>query len=96
MEEVNLVDKASGLFESASGCRLRRDPNSKKCKLLQLGKWRKSLKQTDLPPSCHYLNLFDQQDMVAQATRTQPRKINVDTVQDKVSKDYGALANSCL
>ena len=93
MEEVILVDKASGLFESASGCRLHRDPNSKKCKLLPLGKWRKSLKQTDLPLSCQYLNLSDHLDMVGvelRATWTQTRKINGDTVQDKVSKVIGS------
>ena len=38
IQEILLVDKASGLFEAASGCRLHRDPASQKCKLIPLGK----------------------------------------------------------
>ena len=38
MYEFILVDKASALFESASGCRLHRDPTSQKCKFLPLGR----------------------------------------------------------
>ena len=33
MEEFLVVDSAFALFERASGCKLDRDPNNKKCKL---------------------------------------------------------------
>ena len=36
MGEFSLVDQASALFEAASGCRLHRNPASKKCKFLPL------------------------------------------------------------
>ena len=64
IEEFNTVDIASNLFETASGCRLHRDPNSQKCKFLPLGKWRKSLRQEDIPASCQYLTLSSCLDMV--------------------------------
>ena len=67
-------------------------PASKKCKLLPLGKWRTSLKQTDLPLNCQYLVLSDHLDMVGvelRATWTQTRKANGDKIQEKVSKTIG-------
>ena len=88
MGEFALVDQASALFEAASGCRLHRNPASKKCKFLPLGKWRRSLQQEDLPPSCQYLVLSDHLDMVGvelRATWTQTRKANGDIIQDRVS-----------
>ena len=89
MEEFTLIDRASALFESASGCRLHRNPSSKKCKFLPLGKWRKSLKQTDLPQNCQYLVLSDHLDMVGvelRATWTQTKKSNGDMIQERVAK----------
>ena len=89
MEEFTLIDRASALFESASGCRLHRNPSSKKCKFLPLGKWRKSLKQTDLPQNCQYLVLSDHLDMVGvelRATWTQTKKSNGDIIQERVAK----------
>ena len=56
MEELELVDKASALFEDASGCRLHRNVQSTKCKRLPLGGWRlgrKRLKIEDFPESCN-------------------------------------------
>ena len=88
MEEFSLVNTASALFESASGCRLHRDPASQKCKFLPLGRWRRTLQQEDLPPSCQYLILSDHLDMVGvqlRATWTQTRKCNGDVVQQRVS-----------
>ena len=89
MEEFDIVNNASSLFETASGCRLHRDPRSQKCKFLPLGKWRKSLKQEDIPVSCHYLTLSNCLDMVGVqlfATWTQTRKANCDLVVDRVVK----------
>ena len=83
------MNDASALFEAASGCRLHRDPASKKCKFLPLGKWRKQLRQEDLPLSCQYFVISEQLDMVGvqlRATWTQTRKFNGDVVQDRISK----------
>ena len=44
MEEFKKIDYAMAPFENASGCRLHRDPSSKKCKFLPLAKWRNTLK----------------------------------------------------
>ena len=77
MEEFSLVNNASALFEAASGCRLHRDPASQKCKFLPLGRWRRTLQQEDLPPSCQYMIISDHLDMVGvqlKATWTQTRK----------------------
>ena len=49
MAEFKLVDSAMALFEGASGCRLHRDPATKKCKFLPLARWRGTLQQSDIP-----------------------------------------------
>ena len=88
MEELQLVNDASALFEAASGCRLHRDPASLKCKLLPLGKWRQQLSQDDLPDDCKYFVLSDHLDMVGvqlRATWIQTRKANGDIIQQRVS-----------
>ena len=88
IEEILLVDEASALFKAASGCKLHRDPASQKCKILPLGKWRSSLKQENLPPSCSYMVISDHLDMVGvelRATWTQTRKANGDIIQKRIS-----------
>ena len=88
MEEFKLVNNASSLFEAASGCRLHRDPASQKCKFLPLGRWRNTLQQEDLPPSCQYMVLSDHLDMLGvqlKATWTQTRKVNGDIIQQRVN-----------
>ena len=88
MEELQLVNDASALFEAASGCKLHRDPASLKCKLLPLGKWRQQLSQDDLPDDCKYFVLSDHLDMVGvqlRATWIQTRKANGDIIQQRVS-----------
>ena len=62
MMEFTLVDRAMALFESASGCKLHRDPSSKKCKFLPLARWRGTLEQTDIP--CPYMTISDHLEMV--------------------------------
>ena len=87
MEEFSLVNSASALFESASGCKLHRDPASMKCKFLPLGKWRRQLHQTDLPAECQYFVVSDHLDMVGvqlRATWVQTRKANGDIMQQRV------------
>ena len=88
IEEILLVDKASAMFEAASGCILHCDPASQKCKLLPLGKWRTSLKQEHLPPSCNYMAISDHLDMVGvelRSTWTQTRKANGDILQNRIT-----------
>ena len=85
MEEFQIVDRSLALFEQASGCKLHRDPQNKKCKFLPLGKWRKTLKQEDIP--CDYMTLSDHLDMVGvtlMATWTQTRKVNGDALQLRI------------
>ena len=89
MEEFLIVDKSLATFESASGCKLHRDPLNKKCKFLPLGRWRTSLQQADIP--CDYMTISDHLDMVGvtlMASWTKTRKANGDalqlTVQNKV------------
>ena len=57
MDEILLVDQAMNLFEKASGCRLHRDPATKKCKFLPLARWRGTLQQEDIP--CCYMSISD-------------------------------------
>ena len=86
MAEFTLVDRAMALFESASGCKLHRDPASKKCKFLPLARWRGTLQQEDIP--CQYMTISDHLDMVGvelRATWSKTRKANGDIVQGRVS-----------
>ena len=88
IEEILLVNKASAMFEAASGCILHRDPTSGKCKLLPLGKWRSTLKQNHLPTSCNYMILSDHLDMLGvelHSTWSQSRKANGDIVKKNIS-----------
>ena len=62
MAEFELVDQAAKLFELSSGCSLHRDPVFGKCKVLPLGRWRKSLQQEDIP--FPYLKICDSLSMV--------------------------------
>ena len=86
VEEFILIDNAMALFERASGCKLHRDPESKKCKFLPLAKWKGTLKQEDIP--CPYMTLTDELEMVGvelRGTWTQTRKANGDAIQKRVS-----------
>ena len=60
MAEFQLVDSACLLFEKSSGCRLHRNPNLNKCKVLILGRWRGLLEQEDIP--LPYLRMTDHLD----------------------------------
>ena len=76
------------MLEAASGCILHRDPASQKCKILPLGKWRTSLKQEHLPPSCNYMLISDYLDMVGvelRSTWTQTRKANGEIIQKRIT-----------
>ena len=85
MQEFSLVDMAMALFENASGCKLHRDPASKKCKFLPLARWRGTLQQEDIP--CPYMTISDHLEMLGvelKATWSQTRKANGDICQSRV------------
>ena len=86
MQEFSIVDRAMGLFEGASGCKLHRDPASQKCKFLPLARWRGTLEQTDIP--CRYMTISDHLEMLGvelRATWGQTKKANGDIVQSRVA-----------
>ena len=83
LSEFSLVHKAMEMFETASGCRLHRDPTTKKCKFLPLAKWRGTLQQQDIPS---YMTISDHLEMIGvelRATWTQTRKANGDITQSR-------------
>ena len=85
MEEFMVVDRAMHFFERSSGCRLHRDPATKKCKFLPLARWRGTLEQSDIP--CNYMTISEHLDMLGvelRATWVQTRKVNGDEVQKRV------------
>ena len=85
MQDFSTVDKAMSLFERASGCKLHRDPASKKCKFLPLARWRGTLQQEDIP--CPYMTISDHLEMLGvelRATWTQTRKANGDISQSRI------------
>ena len=84
MDEFSLVDLAMSLFERASGCKLHRDPATKKCKFLPLARWRGTLQQEDIP--CSYMSLSDHLDMIGvelRATWSQTKRANGEALQSK-------------
>ena len=91
MEEFLVVDSAFALFERASGCKLHRDPNNKKCKFLPLARWRGTLQQEDIP--CQYMTLSDHLEMVGvdlYANWSQTRKANGDIIQKRIDNTVRA------
>ena len=60
MGEFQLVDFACSLFEKSSGCRLHRNPDTEKCKVLLLGRWKGLLVQEHIP--LPYLKITDHLD----------------------------------
>ena len=91
MNEFLLVDRASLIFENASGCELHRDPASGKVKFLPLGRWRGTLQQEDIP--LPYIVLSEHLDMVGvvlKSTFTKTRKTNCDELLEKLSNVIGA------
>ena len=85
MAEFSVVDKAMQLFENASGCKLYRNPTSKKCKFLPLARWKGTLQQEDIPYA--YMTISDHLDMLGlelRASWTQTRKANGYMVQSIV------------
>ena len=93
IEEFSMIDGAMDLFEKASGCRLHRDPASKKCKFLPLAKWRNTLKQEETP--CPYMTLTDELDMVGVELRHNNRlkKITNTSLDQMLKKNHHICCN---
>ena len=91
MAEFGLVDKAAKLFELSSGCALHRDPNTGKCKVLPLGRWKGTLQQDDIP--FQYMKLCDTLAMVGvylAANWQVTRKENNDDLTKKIQNCIGS------
>ena len=69
IEELLYVDRETVLFEKASGCRLHRNRDTMKVKLLPLGGWSGKLRQQDLPEQCQNIAVTDQLDMLTSEKR---------------------------
>ena len=88
--EFRLVERTMTIFELASGCKMHRTAESKKCKFLALGKWKTELKQNMIPHD--FFSLSDHLDFLGvtlKATFTATRKINGDILQDTIRKVVG-------
>ena len=85
MAEFQLVDRACRIFERSSGCRLHRNPDTNKCKILALGRWKGTLQQEDIP--LPHLKLTDHLDYLGvqlYADYSKTRKANGEALQNKV------------
>ena len=91
IQEFHIADRGASLFEQAAGTRLHRDPLSQKCKFLPLGKWRRTLKQEDIPTP--YMRLTDTLDMVGVQLCdlwSTTRRKNGDILQQRIKNLIGS------
>ena len=91
MAEFELVDFACNLFEKSSGCRLHRNPDSNKCKVLLLGRWKGQLQQEDIP--LPYLKIADHLDYLGcklYADYSSTRRENGELMKKKVRDQMGS------
>ena len=78
------------LFEMSSGCKMHRTAISQKCKLLALGKWKRTLKQEHIPHN--FFLLSDHMDflgVILQSSYSFTRKANGDLLQERIKKVVG-------
>ena len=88
-DEFLMLDKALSLFEKASGSRLHRDPTTKKCEILPLGKWSRWT-QADSP--LPYMSIVDQLNFLGvYLTRspTKTRTANGDSLVARIKSTIG-------
>ena len=91
MAEFLLVDFACKLFEQSSGCRLHRNPDTDKCKVLLLGRWKDVLQQEDIP--LPYLKIADHLDYLGcklYADFASTRRENGEIMKKKVRDQIGS------
>ena len=89
-KEFEHLDRALRLFEQSSGSRLHRDPATKKCQVLPLGRWA-NWKQSDVP--LDYMALVDQINMLGVKLGrniSKTRAINGDELTKKVQTTIGS------
>ena len=78
-----MLDKALSLFEKASGSRLHRDPTTKKCEILPLGKWSRWT-QADSP--LPFMSIVDQLNFLGVILARSPTKTRTANGESLVSK----------
>ena len=90
MAEFKVLDDALRLFELASGSRLHRDPTTKKCQILTLGKW---ARWTQNESPLNYMAIVDQLNFLGvklARTSTKTRATNGDDLTKKIKSTIGA------
>ena len=70
-DEFKTLDHIISLFESSSGSRLHRNPETKKCQLLALGRW-SAWKQTNSP--LNYMKVTEELNILGVRNTGIPRK----------------------
>ena len=88
-KEFETLDKALRLFEQASGSRLHRDPATKKCQVLPLGRW-SNWKQSDVP--LDYMAVVDEINLLGVKLArniAKTRATNGDELTKKVQTTIG-------
>ena len=88
--EFIVVERVMTLFERFSGCKMHRTAASQKCKFLALTKWKFELTQEMIPHS--FFSLSDHLDFLGvtlKSTYALTRKVNGDTLQDRIRKVVG-------
>ena len=86
MKEVITCISECAKLEGASGVQLHRDPDSGKVKILPLGRWRKSLSQSDIPYD--FVKISDHLDCVGiklYSDYSTTRQINGAVLVEKVA-----------
>ena len=84
VEEFKAIDHSLQLFEKATGSKLHRDPATKKCSVMPLGRW-SNWKQSDCP--LDYMGVVDELNFLGvmlARTSTKTRALNGDELTKKV------------
>ena len=90
LKEFEMLDAGVRLFERASGSELHRDPTTKKCQLLTMGKWSK-WKQDQSPLG--YLAVVEELSVKLARTISKSRALNGEELTSRV-KSSGHPVNS--
>ena len=91
MEEFETVDRVMKKFEKASGSQLHRDPTTKKCQAMGIGKY-KELKQSDIPVD--YISLVEEINFLGVTiakTTCKSRTLNGELLLEKTTKSINSF-----
>ena len=89
LKEFEMLDAGVRLFERASGSELHRDPTTKKCQLLTMGKWSK-WKQDQSPLG--YLAVVEELSVKLARTISKSRALNGEELTSRVKSKIAAWA----